>query len=230
MKDNLLNYMEKRFSQGKYKNQPEYSRSYVTISRQCGCFGNSIAKVLIDKLAQEQNTKNLPWHIINKEVIEEAARELRVEEKQVKEIFDMHQPGVLEDFFSALNPKASISDLKIRKTIKEIIQNFARMGGHIIVGRGGVVITRDIPDGIHIRIEASEDWRIDQVANRLQISYIEARKQVQSIDKKREDFKALFKQSKEEEIKYDMTLNNERINVYEAAELIYKLMKIRNHI
>ena len=53
------------------------------------------------------------------------------------------------------NPKDYYkSDLKIRTTIAKVIRKFANEGNAIIVGRGGVAITRDIPLSLHIFLEA----------------------------------------------------------------------------
>lgn len=230
MKDDLLNYMEKRFSQGQMRFEQVPTRSFVTISRQCGCFGSSIAKVLIEDLKAHQKDSKVTWDILNKDIIETSAKALSVDRKRIQEIFDLQQESVLENFLGALTPNASMSDLKIRKTIKEVIQSFAIRGGHIFIGRGTVLITKDIPNGIHVRVEASLDWRVEQVANRMHLTTNEARKKVLEIDRKRELFKDYFKKRKDEYIQYDLVLNNERINVYEASQLIMELMKLRHHI
>ena len=64
----------------------------------------------------------------------------------------------------------------------------ARGGRSIIVGRGGVFITRDLPGGIHVLLVAPFEQRVQHMACRRELSGDEARKLVRDIDQNRQAF------------------------------------------
>ena len=77
MKQDLLQYMESRSK--KLNKDIELGGPLVTISREKGCPGNSIA----DKLAKAlRNKGKQDWRWVNKEIIEESAKELDSRKQQ----------------------------------------------------------------------------------------------------------------------------------------------------
>jgi len=145
MKIDLSKYLKDRYIET-LSNQP-FPGPVVTISRELGCPAKRIATLLIEKL----NTSNLkfvkstPWRWISKEIMEESAKELGVDLAEIQYVFDYKTHGVLEDLLLSYSKKFYKPDRKIRNTVAKVIRNFADEGNAVIVGRGGIAITRDIP-------------------------------------------------------------------------------------
>ena len=159
MKVDLSKYLDDWYKEDPAKNI--YPGPVVTISREVGCPAKKIAGELTDYLntLKKGRSKDHPWHWISKEIMLESARELQVDSSQIQHVFDYKSRGILEDLLLAQSKDYYKSDQKIRTTIAKVIRKFANDGNAIIVGRGGVAITRDIPKSLHIFLEAPLEWR-----------------------------------------------------------------------
>ena len=180
MSNILLQYMKNRFkfdSDNSKKSRDQFG-PVVTISRDYGCPAKRLAGMLsssLNRLEMEHYSKNR-WSWIGKEILEESARELNLKPMMVREIVNKDISSVVDDIVLSLSHKHYPGDRKIKKTIGIVVRDFAEHGHVIIVGRGGVSITRDIPNSLHIRIQAPLEWRINDVSKRHMISLTEARK------------------------------------------------------
>jgi len=193
----------------------------VTISRELGCPAKRIASCLTEHLntIKGQHKKH-PWRWISKEILQESARELQVDSSQIKHVFDYKSRGVLEDLLLAQSKDYYKSDLKIRTTIAKVIRKFANEGNAVIVGRGGVAITRDIPKSLHIYLEAPLEWRVIRVAEKYDFTIEKARAHAQNIDKKRSHFRDYFQGKGSDYTRFDMKLNCMTLDQKEIVEII----------
>lgn len=215
-----------------YKEDPGkllYPGPVVTISREVGCPAKKVAASLTDKLngLPKSKAKDHPWRWISKEIMLESARELQVDSSQIRHVFDYKSRGVLEDLLLAQSKDFYKSDLKIRTTIAKVIRNFANKGNAIIVGRGGVAITRDIPKSIHIFLEAPLEWRALRVADKYDFTIDQARNYALSIDKKRSHFRDFFQGKGNDYSRFDLKFNCMTLSVEEIIDIILGALKTR---
>ena len=118
----LLQYMESRF-QEQIHTEPNKPYPFVTLSREFGCPSKLIARMLAEELNRKTgNEKGWHWQYINKEIVEQAARELELEPFKIEHLFKMDQTGILDDLLSSFSSNYKSSH-KIRKTIQEVIQS-----------------------------------------------------------------------------------------------------------
>lgn len=218
-----------------YKDDPAklmHPGPVVTISREVGCPAKLLAAALTEKLNSMKHTsgKDHPWKWISKEILEESARELQVDSSSIQHVFDYKTRGVLEDLLMAQSRDYYKSDLKIRTTIARVIRKFANNGNAIIVGRGGVAITRDIPRSLHLFLEAPLEWRIIRVAEKYQYTEEQARSYAQSIDKKRAHFRNYFQGKGTDYTRFDMKFNCMTLDLDEITSIIIGAMKTRKLI
>jgi cytidylate kinase len=101
----------------------------------------------------------------------------------------------------------------------------ASLGQAILVGRGGFAITRKIPDGIHVRLIASIEWRIENLRGYPGRAHEANTRFVKQADRERESFvgKYLGVDPGDPGL-YHLVLNNEMLTVDEQAELIAGLV------
>jgi hypothetical protein len=70
------------------------------------------------------------------------------------------RPSWLEAALVGLTSGDWPEEWKVYRRVAETIRALAEMGRVIIVGRGGLFITRDMPGGIHLRLVAPLEHRV----------------------------------------------------------------------
>jgi cytidylate kinase len=188
-----------------------------------------MAACLTEKLngLKRKHAKDHPWRWISKEILQESSKELQVDASQIQHVFDYKSRGVLEDLLLAQSKDYYKSDLKIRTTIAKVIRNFANEGNAIIVGRGGVAITRDIPKSLHLFLEAPLEWRVLRVAEKYDYTLEQARSYAQSIDKKRSHFRDYFQGKGNDYTRFDIKLNCMTLSTDEMCAIIVGALRSR---
>ncbi len=203
----------------------------VTISRAYGCPGKIVAQDLALNLNKRIVGSQTPhWKWISKEILEESARELKLNKYMIKEAVNANEKGVMDDMIISLAHKFYPSDAKVKKTLAEVIKGFAREGHVIIVGRAGVSLTRSVKKSLHIRLQAPVEWRIKIISERQNISIDEARRKLLEIDYKRDHLREYFEGTKVDNSIFDIVFNYQTMNEGEILETIIKVMELRKMI
>jgi cytidylate kinase len=231
MKVDLQKYMSDRLQDecGKTKSPGPV----ITISRQFGCPAKKVAKILVDQFNEKmmvKGSKKIPWRMITKEIISESAKELDIDPSQIKYVFNYEQKGPIEELVSSHLRKYYKSDRKIRNTIGKVIRNIGCEGNVVIVGRGGVAITHDIAQSLHINLEAPLEWRVLRTSEKFSLTHQEAEKYALNIDKKRKQFRDYFEGKATDYTIFDLTFNCMTLSVEEIVKIIIKAAELRNFI
>jgi|GEM_PF-1854761 hypothetical protein len=132
-------------------------------------------------------------------------------------------------FFPTLHGKEEEKKIENRKSytdlMKKVIEDLYRKGDVIIIGRGAQIILHDYPDVVHLRFDASPEYRIRAVAERDKISADEAEDKIKKIDKKRRDYIDYFYGKKVDSPDlYDMIINVERLRGKTLAKVLQSLV------
>lgn len=231
MKVDLLKYMSDRLQDDK-EGFPG-AGPVVTISRLYGCPAKKIAKALSEELTKKMlayGKADASWDYITKEILSESARELEVNPDKIKYVFDYKKKSLIDELFSAHSNKYYKSDRKIRNTIARVIRNMANEGRVVIVGRGGIAITRDMQNSLHINLEAPLQWRILRNAEKYNLSFEEAEKTIAEIDKKRKAFREYFEGKNTDYTWFDLTFNCMTMSVEEIVSVVIEAMEVRGLI
>lgn len=230
MKIDLSKYKEEWYKADPAKNI--YPGPVVTISREAGCPAKVVACLLAEELnkIKSKKSKEHPWKWISKEILDESAKELKVDCDQIEHVFNYKSRNVLEDILLAQSKSYYKSDLKIRTTIAKVIREIANKGNAIIVGRGGVAITRDIPKSLHIMLEAPLEWRAVRTASKHNLSLDQARSYALSIDKKRAQFRDYFQGKGNDYTRFDLKFNCMTLEVNTIVQIIISSLKIRGFV
>jgi cytidylate kinase len=229
MKNDLLKYMSERYHRENMKTKTV--GPVITISREYGCPAKSVAKKLTAALTEINRKKDRPeWRWISKELLHEVAKELKMEPSNIKYVFDYQKKGLIDDILSSHLNKYYKSDRRIRNTISKVIRNVSYDGNVIIVGRGGIAITKDIPKSLHINLEAPMEWRALRVSEKNCLSIEEAREFAEDIDKKRKEFREYFEGKNTDYTRFDVSFNCMTLSVVEIVEAIVDLAKSRDLI
>ena len=237
--DNVfLKYMDDRFTAkeiSKTENLVTPSKIHgpiITISREAGCSGNEIANKLCLSLSKNEKGKNInaDWQWINKQILYSTAKELKMPELKIKYIFKAEKRGMMDDVVNAFFSKYYKSHKTIQKTVVKIIKKYAAIGNIIIVGRGGVVFTHDVPNSLHVKLEAPLEWRVEQISKKHNISGDEARKYILDVDDKRKKLLELLSEKEYTPHLFDVIINCSKFSTNELVNTILKIAEARKVI
>jgi cytidylate kinase len=198
----------------------------VTISRQFGAGGSSVAGLVAADLRAE---------VVDKKLIEEVARRLSIRPSDVEAEVD--RPRTLMErlvrSFSVLEPGLGMgwtppypdplydSRKDIIDLTEKVICEVADGGNVVIVGRGAGFVLRDRPDVFRVFLRAPDDARVKTVMARDGFSEAVARRKTHETDSNRAAYiKQLYGHDWCDVDEYDLILNTGRVGYETAAQMI----------
>ena len=198
----------------------------ITISRQFGSHGDTVAQILCDRLGYRYFDKNLMMGL--------AAQSGMTTEKVVDLSDDKHRARTLVErlFSNYASPQAdpgswaAAAEAKAQEQmtvarVKHLIRAAHAEGNVVIVGRGGQAVLYGLPDVLHVRLVAPLELRIQRHQERAGLSAAAAREYVLKRDQASADFlKSYYNINLNNPILYDMIINTAEVMPAAAAELI----------
>jgi cytidylate kinase len=222
----LVQYLKSSYLE---KNAPAHEPGpIITIAREAGCPGKKVAQHLMEVLNQKfgkPGSKDI-WKWVGKEIFMEVAKELDLEPDQVRKVFKEPRT-VMGQIVSSTTQKFYKSDRQVRKTIGQVIRTMGNNGHVIILGLGGVSLTRDLHKSLHIFLEASLEWRATLISEKRCCSPEEAKKIIAKIDKRRVQYRNYYQGKGTDYTSFDIKFNCMTLSIEEIVEEIIKLMEIR---
>lgn len=223
-KDLLIKYMVESFDQNHPSQIKSEGKPFITISRDHGCQGNTLAIMLRDELQR----KGQKWNILNKEIIMESAKLLDMEPRRVKDISESVDRTLMDEVLRTLTTKYYKSDRKIRQTVSSVITSAASEGNAIIVGRAGAALTYGLQKSIHIKLFAPVEWRIQSLMSRYHASREHLVKDINSIDLKRHKLiTSAYKGVDDIDMLYDIHFNTSTVTHQEIVAVVLRLIEER---
>jgi hypothetical protein len=161
---------------------------FVTISRQAGAGGRSFAVSLAARL-NAIDAGALPWTVWDNELVTRIANQWHLRPESVAAIEEQRPNWLEEALASLLSGNAEEhSEVAVFHHVASAIRALAEMGRVIIVGRGGAFVTEDLPGGVHLRLVAPLQHRVEAMARARGISMAQAAKWVRETDHNRDAF------------------------------------------
>ena len=198
----------------------------VTISRQFGAGGSSVAALVAADLGAE---------VVDKKLIEEVASRLSIRPSDV-EAEDERPRTLLERLvrsFSALEPGFGMgwtppypdplydSRKEIIALTESVIGEVAEGGNVVIVGRGAGFVLHDRPGLYRVFLRAPDDVRVKTLMTRDGLSEPDARRKMHETDSNRAAYiKQLYGRDWCDVDEYDLILNTGRVGYETAAQMI----------
>ena len=199
---------------------------FVTISRQYGCHGFSLGLLLLEILNDRADTHEEIWKIYHKEILDRLATETHLA-ADILERQRRGKPSLFEDFFRSLSGEKIPSGYEVRNRITEIIRGLACQGRAVIIGQGGAGATGDMPNGLSVRLEAPEDWRVKQVVLDEGISETEARLRIQAKEKEREYLRSIYESRFPRKPAFHLTYDCSAFTLAQIAQHVVHAMKLK---
>lgn len=229
MENLLREYLEKNFTETTAPQHHQIGPA-VTISREYGCPSKLIAQMLADSLNRRPGADpKHKWHYINKEIVEGLANELELKTVEINYLLSSGGKGILEDIMASFSP-LYVSDHRIRKTIVKVVNDMARRGNMVIVGRGGVGVLHGMPGVLNIRLQAPIEWRIPEICKLRNVSEHEAEKLAHETDKKRTSLIELISGGRFHPYLFDITFNCATQSKEDIVHCITGMMAVKHMI
>jgi cytidylate kinase len=187
----------------------------VTISRQCGAFGEGIARHIAKQL-------EVPY--FDKRLVEEIAKSAGVDTdlfRQLEQKIHRIKPTWLETAFS----DRPWLQAKYSKNLFSVLLGISRVGG-VILGRGANLVLGKSAC-FRLRIVAPFPMRVARLSDRLELDSNSAEETVKKIDLERAHFiESIYGADIDNPANYDLVVNTERFDIETAAQLTLTAAKV----
>jgi len=227
----LLKYLDARFI-GELNEPPaKHHGMVVTMSRDTGCDGMPILEDVMKGLNAELKgiSKKHPWHIVSKEIFEARAKQLKINVDIFDKLESKKDKSFVEEILSSFSKESYPSDIKIKRTFKEIIESVAKRGGVFILGRAGVAIVEHNKRNLHIKVTAPLEWRVKKLAKEYGKSQASARKHILESDASRDKLKKYYMGRKVHFSDYDIVFNEATLTKKEISLAIQNIVRLKQN-
>jgi len=227
----FFDYFDDRYRESILNKPQSDDGPVITLSRLTGCDARQIASNLVNDMNHKYATTKWKW--VDKDIIYAIAKELNTDTQRVENFYKGIELSNLSEMIMAFSG-GFVSDLRVKKAIKDVVLAMCKEGNIILVGRGGVSIAHEIPDALHIRLIAPFYWRVENVMEKKEMDIEAAEEYVVDIDEKRFNLIQAFLDKKPLNLDYlfDSTINRSSFTIKGITDLIISMFekKIRRQI
>jgi len=222
--EKFFDYFDGRYRDSILNKPPDEDSPVITISRLTGCDARQVAAILVDNLNRKYGTTK--WRWVDKDIIYAIAKELNTDTQRVENFYKGIELSNISEMIMAFSG-GFVSDLRVKKAIKDVVLSMCKEGYIILVGRGGVSIAHEITDALHIRLIAPFYWRVENLMTKKEIDIETAEAYVVDTDEKRFNLIQAFLDKKPLNIDYlfDSTINRSSFTIQETADLIVSMFE-----
>lgn len=194
----------------------------ITISRMYGSGGSDVAARVAQRLG---------WSLLDNAFVDAVAERLGVSASEIQ-AREERTPSLVERLASALavaspeilpppTEQLPPSEERLAEVTRRIIEEAVARGHAVLVGRGAQSVLGRRAGVLHVFCYAPRDALVKRVASRRGVSLAEAEKNVDEINKQRDQYvRTTFKRSWKAPENYHLCVNTEWLGIDGAADLI----------
>ncbi len=193
---------------------PSARHQFLTISRQIGSLGGAIV---------EEVAGNLCWRIYDKEIVDSIAQSAHVRQRLVEQLDEKAQNLVHETVRRLLRMAegGSFGLEEYHEGLLRTLAGLAGQGNAILVGRGANFVLHGEKRGLHLRVVASDETRLERLRRRWNLSLSGALRRMREVDAERSSFvRRHFRHDIEDPRFYDLILNTDFLSPQQAVAAI----------
>ena len=204
----------------------------ITISRQFGSHGDTVAQLLSDRLGYRYFDKNLMIGLatqlgLSASKVVDLSEEKPQAQTLVERLFASFASPMSDPGLWAASAEASTQEQLTVATIRHLIQAAHAQGNVVIIGRGGQAVLRGLPDVLHVRLVAPLDLRIKRHGERAGLDPDAAREVVLRRDQASVDFvRRFYNLDSTDPALYDLVINTCKMTPAAAVELIVQALAL----
>lgn len=200
---------------------------FITISRQAGAGGHTLAETLMKRLhAERADPLYANWQVFDQELCRRVADDpaLRV---SLTHLIEERYRGAVEDYLVQAVVGTS-PQLKVHQAVFRVITGLAAVGKAVIVGRGANFLTRGYPRGVHVRLVAPLEKRIAVFSEQNRLSRKEARARIETIDRDRARMiRDYFSADIDDPLHYDAVWNTGSASIDFIAVALVEMVRLK---
>ncbi len=198
----------------------------ITISRQFGAGGSTVAAVLAERLHMD---------VVDQSLIGEVARRATLTPEDVA-AEDERPTTLLDRLALSFSPLAAGLGMaweppypdpafdprrEVLELTQDVVREAAKTGNVVIVGRGGAHILRDLPGALHVFLHAEPSFRQRVVMERERVDLAAAERRVHEMDANRAAYvKQVYGRDWLDVRLYDVAIDTGRVGFACAARLV----------
>jgi cytidylate kinase len=229
--EKFFDYFDGRYREAILSKPSNDDGPVITISRMTGCDARQVAENVVDVLNRRYNTTK--WRWVDKEIIFAIARELNTNPERIENFYKGIELSNVSEMIMAFSG-GFVSDLRVKKAIRDVILSICKDGFIVLIGRGGVAIASNVTDALHVRLTAPFYWRVKNIMKKRDMAIEPAEEYVIANDESRFNLIQAFLDKKSANIDhlFDAIINRNAFSINETADLIVRMyeMKIGNRI
>jgi len=203
----------------KFPDEKRFVNPFVTISRQTGAYGLTIARDLCEYLQKNEKRPNCFWAGFDRELIAKVVEEHNLPEKvlpYLSETTISEIQDIMEELFDVHPSQYTL----VHKT-GETILHLAQLGYAVIVGMASNIITAKLPGGVHVRLIGPLETRVKRVQEYYQMDEKKAAEFVLVEDQNRKNYvKKYFDKDVDDPSLYDMVINTGELKPQEIVQIV----------
>lgn len=217
--DKCISFIESELQQkGKESPPSATTKPAITISRQTGAGGHTVASALADYLQMHVPSHD-PWIVFDQNLVEKVLEDHHINKRFANFMEEGHKSMLRDSVEEWMGLHPSIWTL-VQKTNATILQ-LARMGNVILVGRGATLITSKLKNVFHVRLVASLEKRIEYGKQFYSLDRKAALNFIRKRDEGRKRYlKDNFDADVDDPLLYHVIINTDLVEYDEAARLI----------
>lgn len=195
----------------------------ITISRELGAGGSEVARLVAETLG---------WRVVDNELVDQIAARTGLSPAEVRDR-EERAPGFLERLIRMLTKAApemlapaaehvpELEEAKLVKITATVVEEIAREGRVVLVGRAApAVLSRD-RDAIHLKIVAPKAARVEAVMRRTGVKRDEAAAGVESSDANRKRYhEQYYERDWNDASQYHLVINTAALGIEQAVATI----------
>lgn len=200
---------------------------FVTISRQAGAGGHSLAETLVQVFARQEDKALFgAWQVFDQRLCEIVAEDPRLKGSLDALLAEEVRSRADEVVTQLLRPTTDQSYVLDR--VFRTVRMLAGVGKVIILGRGGSELTRGMGPGVSLRLVAPEPTRIERLVARDHCTERQARDDARRLDGNRARLlKRYFGVDIDDPLRYDAVFNTGLLPVDTVAEAVAAALRHR---
>jgi len=216
----------KRAESVAWERREKESLPVVTISRQAGAGGVTLAQMVAQYLREHDQRAVCPWTVFDKQLVQKVLEDHKLSENVAKFMPEDKYSDVQDTIEELLGLHPSHWTL-VEKT-SETILRLSHMGNVILVGRGANVIIGFVPNATHVRLVGSFEKRVKYCQEYYNFSPQQAAEYIRQTDQGRIHYlKRHFDKDIDDPSLYHLVINTDAVTPDGAAAIIGRLVLSR---
>lgn len=200
---------------------------FITISRQTGAGGHSVASAILEEMHRRSGDPLYQgWQLFDQQLCRYVAQDPKLN-RSIDELLTVEHRSWMEDFVAETILGEPGQDIILHRVFR-IISMLCEVGKVVVLGRGGAILTRRNPRGIHLRLVAPVPVRVRRMVELEKLPEKEAQRRMRDLDRSRAAMvTSCFDRDINDPLLYDAVLNTDVVRPEEVGKLVADWVRIK---